>query len=120
MQFAKPLAGDEGATTCVQKTASSDILEYENGMRHSILPGDKVLAPWEREQKRFGPGTVIRGIETRDPLRGKNPIALPLPEIRESYTPEGTQYSPLDLISFLIYCESGGNIFLISKCVTEI
>lgn len=71
VKFAKPMAGDEEDTTHVQKTASGDILEYVNGMRHSILPGDKVLAPWEPERKRYGPGTVIRGIETRDPLRVK-------------------------------------------------
>ncbi|XP_013910697.1 PREDICTED: uncharacterized protein C11orf16 homolog [Thamnophis sirtalis] len=40
-------------------------------MRHSILPGDKVMAPWEPEQKRYGPGTVLQGMETRDPLREK-------------------------------------------------
>ncbi|XP_070813570.1 uncharacterized protein C11orf16 homolog [Pituophis catenifer annectens] len=54
-----------------QKTASSDILECVNGMRHSILPGDKVMAPWEPEQKRYGPGTVLQGMETREPLREK-------------------------------------------------
>ncbi|XP_026562389.1 uncharacterized protein C11orf16 homolog [Pseudonaja textilis] len=55
----------------LQKTASSDILECVNGMRHSILPGDKVMAPWEPEQKRYGPGTVLQGMETREPLREK-------------------------------------------------
>lgn len=60
-----------------QKAASSDILECVNGMRHSILPGDKVMAPWEPEQKRYGPGTVLQGMETRDPLRGKIEIILP-------------------------------------------
>ncbi|XP_063173998.1 uncharacterized protein C11orf16 homolog [Candoia aspera] len=61
----------EEDTPCVQKTAHSDILESVNGMRHSILPGDKVMAPWEQEQKRYGPGTVLQGMETRDPLREK-------------------------------------------------
>ncbi|KAH0620904.1 hypothetical protein JD844_021794 [Phrynosoma platyrhinos] len=67
VQFAKPFA--VGKDISVQETASSDILEYVTGMKHSILPGDKVLAPWEPEQKRYGPGTVLQGIETRDPLR---------------------------------------------------
>ncbi|KAG8125782.1 hypothetical protein E2320_020906, partial [Naja naja] len=58
-------------TPYLQKTASSDILECVNGMRHSILPGDKVMAPWEPEQKRYGPGTVLQGMETREPLREK-------------------------------------------------
>ncbi|XP_070619705.1 uncharacterized protein C11orf16 homolog isoform X2 [Erythrolamprus reginae] len=58
-------------TPYLQKTVSSDILECTNGMRHSILPGDKVMAPWEPEQKRYGPGTVLQGMETREPLREK-------------------------------------------------
>ncbi|MGH0131786.1 UNVERIFIED_CONTAM: hypothetical protein FKN15_053152 [Acipenser sinensis] len=32
--------------------------------------GDKVLAPWETDQMRYGPWSVVSGIETRDPLRG--------------------------------------------------
>ncbi|XP_062974487.1 uncharacterized protein C11orf16 homolog [Elgaria multicarinata webbii] len=70
VQFATPFSVGED-TTCVQQTARSDIFEYVNGLRHSILPGDKVLAPWEPGQKRYGPGTVILGMETRDPLREK-------------------------------------------------
>uniref|UniRef100_A0A670I6D2 DUF4537 domain-containing protein n=1 Tax=Podarcis muralis TaxID=64176 RepID=A0A670I6D2_PODMU len=70
VQFAKSFGLSED-TTCVQETASSDMFECVNGMRHSILPGDKVLAPWEPQQKRYGPGTTIQGMETRDPLRGK-------------------------------------------------
>ncbi|XP_042295846.1 uncharacterized protein C11orf16 homolog [Sceloporus undulatus] len=69
LQFARPFAA--GKDVSVQETASSDILECVTGMRHSIMPGDKVLAPWEPEQKRYGPGTVLQGIETRDPLREK-------------------------------------------------
>uniref|UniRef100_A0A8D0CD62 DUF4537 domain-containing protein n=1 Tax=Salvator merianae TaxID=96440 RepID=A0A8D0CD62_SALMN len=70
VRFAKSFAEDE-ETTCTQRTACSDILEYVNGMRHSILPGDKVLAPWKPKTERYGPGTVILGLETRDPLREK-------------------------------------------------
>lgn len=63
-------------TPYLQKTAGRDIFECVNGMRHSILPGDKVMAPWEPEQKRYEPGTVLQGMETRDPLRGKIEINL--------------------------------------------
>uniref|UniRef100_A0A8D2L734 DUF4537 domain-containing protein n=1 Tax=Varanus komodoensis TaxID=61221 RepID=A0A8D2L734_VARKO len=70
VQFATPFSVD-GDAAHVQQTASGDVLECVNGMRHSILPGDKVLAPWEPGQKRYGPGTVLRGMETRDPLREK-------------------------------------------------
>ncbi|XP_053924945.1 uncharacterized protein C11orf16 homolog [Cuculus canorus] len=69
VEFAKPLASRGRHPECEQKTAKDDILEYMNGMKHSLLPGDKVLAPWEPEMARYGPGTVLMGIETRDPLR---------------------------------------------------
>ncbi|XP_027740304.1 uncharacterized protein C11orf16 homolog isoform X1 [Empidonax traillii] len=69
VEFAKPLASRGKHPVCVQKTAKDDILEYVNGMKHSLLPGDKVLAPWEPDMARYGPGTVLTGIETRDPLR---------------------------------------------------
>uniref|UniRef100_A0A8C3JG80 Chromosome 11 open reading frame 16 n=1 Tax=Calidris pygmaea TaxID=425635 RepID=A0A8C3JG80_9CHAR len=69
VEFAKRLVSHGGHPMCVQKTAKDDILEYMNGMKHSLLPGDKVLAPWEPDMARYGPGTVLTGIETRDPLR---------------------------------------------------
>ncbi|XP_062350424.1 uncharacterized protein C11orf16 homolog [Cinclus cinclus] len=69
VEFAKPLVSRGRHPVCVQKTAKDDILEYVNGMKHSLLPGDRVLAPWEPDRARYGPGTVLRGIETRDPLR---------------------------------------------------
>ncbi|XP_041320579.1 uncharacterized protein C11orf16 homolog isoform X1 [Pyrgilauda ruficollis] len=69
VEFAKPLVSRGRHPVCVQKTAQDDILEYVNGMKHSLLPGDRVLAPWEPDRARYGPGTVLRGIETRDPLR---------------------------------------------------
>ncbi|KAM9266626.1 uncharacterized protein C11orf16 homolog [Cariama cristata] len=69
VEFAKPLVSHARHPVCVQKTAKDDILEYVNGMKHSLLPGDKVLAPWEPDMARYGPGTVLTGIETRDPLR---------------------------------------------------
>eukprot|EP00061_Rhincodon_typus_P018850 g48205.t1 len=53
----------------VQKTALHDIILYNEAMRHSVLSGDKVLAPWEPDETRYGPGTVAFGIETRDPLQ---------------------------------------------------
>ncbi|KAJ7344445.1 hypothetical protein JRQ81_000395 [Phrynocephalus forsythii] len=70
VQFSEPSAEGEEDTIRVQRTASSDLLEYVTGMKHAILPGDKVLAPWDPGRKRYGPGTVLQGIETRDPLRG--------------------------------------------------
>ncbi|KFV50927.1 Uncharacterized protein C11orf16, partial [Tyto alba] len=69
VEFAKPLVSHGKHPVCAQKTAQDDILEYVNRMKHSLLPGDKVLAPWEPDMARYGPGTVLTGIETRDPLR---------------------------------------------------
>ncbi|KFZ46247.1 Uncharacterized protein C11orf16, partial [Antrostomus carolinensis] len=69
VEFAKPLVSSGRHPVCVQKTAKDDILEYVNGMKHSLLPGDKVLAPWEPDMARYGPGTILTGTETRDPLR---------------------------------------------------
>ncbi|KAL9849692.1 uncharacterized protein C11orf16 homolog isoform 1-T1 [Geothlypis trichas] len=69
VEFAKPLVSRGRHPVYVQKTAQGDILEYVKGMKHSLLPGDRVLAPWEPDRARYGPGTVLRGIETRDPLR---------------------------------------------------
>ncbi|XP_074740503.1 LOW QUALITY PROTEIN: uncharacterized protein C11orf16 homolog [Strix uralensis] len=69
VEFAKPLVSRGRLPVCVQKTAKDNILEYVNGMKHSLLPGDKVLAPWEPDMARYGPGTILTGIETRDPLR---------------------------------------------------
>lgn len=76
VEFAKPLVSRGRHPLCVQKTAKDNILEYVNGMKHSLLPGDRVLAPWEPDRARYGPGTVLRGIETRDPLRGKESASL--------------------------------------------
>ncbi|KGL84912.1 Uncharacterized protein C11orf16, partial [Tinamus guttatus] len=69
VELAKPVVAHGKSPVRVQKAAEDDILEYMNGMKHSLLPGDKVLAPWEPDMVRLGPGTVLMGIETRDPLR---------------------------------------------------
>ncbi|OXB80520.1 UNVERIFIED_CONTAM: hypothetical protein H355_016310 [Colinus virginianus] len=69
VEFTRPLQTHGRHSVYVQKTAKDDILEYANGMKHSLLPGDKVLAPWEPDLVRYGPGTVLMGTEMRDPLR---------------------------------------------------
>ncbi|XP_052286789.1 uncharacterized protein LOC127882276 isoform X1 [Dreissena polymorpha] len=52
--------------TIYQDTHVFDIIDYEDARRHTILTGDKVLAPWEPEGERYGPGTVIEGHEKRN------------------------------------------------------
>ncbi|MEE6498710.1 hypothetical protein FKM82_003210 [Ascaphus truei] len=74
--FNKPCAEGERYQTMLQKTEVGDIVQYLDALRHCILPGDNVLAPWEPELTRYGPGTVTMGIETRDPLRATEDEAL--------------------------------------------
>ncbi|XP_043923364.1 uncharacterized protein LOC122798476 [Protopterus annectens] len=69
IDFDKPSINCENLHVSVQRTAVYDIIHHPDGMRHSIVPGDKVLAPWEPQQTRYGPGIVTSGIETRDPLK---------------------------------------------------
>ncbi|XP_069824131.1 uncharacterized protein C11orf16 homolog [Dendropsophus ebraccatus] len=69
IEFTKPCVGGERFPAMLQKTRACDIIQHEEALRHCILPGDNVLAPWEPQLTRYGPGTVILGLETRDPLR---------------------------------------------------
>lgn len=47
-----------------------DIVQTDDGKRHSIMKGDKVLAPIERGGDLFEPGTIIDGQEGRDTGKG--------------------------------------------------
>ncbi|XP_077999860.1 uncharacterized protein LOC144452613 [Glandiceps talaboti] len=49
----------------LQESAIFDLIAYDDAIRHTIVPGDKVLAPWEKEGVRYGPGTVLEGVEGR-------------------------------------------------------
>ncbi|XP_041452535.1 uncharacterized protein LOC121405694 isoform X3 [Lytechinus variegatus] len=49
----------------LQETSIYDIKAYNDAMRHPVVPGDKVLAPWEKAGYRFAPGIVLDGIEGR-------------------------------------------------------
>ena len=51
--------------TAYQDTFLYDIIDYEDAKRHTILTGDRVLAPWEPEGERYGPGVVLEGHEKR-------------------------------------------------------
>ncbi|XP_070537442.1 uncharacterized protein [Ptychodera flava] len=51
--------------TRLQETAVFDIIAYDDALRHTVVPGDKVLAPWEKDGVRYGPGTVLEGVEGR-------------------------------------------------------
>ncbi|KAJ8050982.1 von Willebrand factor A domain-containing protein 3A [Holothuria leucospilota] len=49
----------------LQETALYGVIAYNDAMRHTITPGDKVLSPWEKEAYRLAPGIVLEGIEGR-------------------------------------------------------
>ncbi|XP_005093331.2 uncharacterized protein LOC101861562 [Aplysia californica] len=48
-----------------QDTYVFDIVDYVDALRHTIISGDRVLAPWEPEGERFAPGIVLEGQEKR-------------------------------------------------------
>lgn len=56
--------------TTYQDTFVFDIVDYCDAQRHTIITGDYVLAPWEPEGERFGPGIVIDGQEKRQAVGG--------------------------------------------------
>ncbi|XP_043072861.1 uncharacterized protein C11orf16 homolog [Puntigrus tetrazona] len=53
----------------VQQTCQPDIVNLAGAHRQSIVPGDTVLAPWEPDMRRYGPGRILSGMELRDPLK---------------------------------------------------
>ncbi|XP_072125487.1 uncharacterized protein [Mobula birostris] len=53
------------AQSRLKATAHFDIMHYEDAKRHGIGPGCRVLAPWEPDMERYGPGTVLEGREER-------------------------------------------------------
>ncbi len=74
MEFDK--FGPEGNTfmetlNTVQQTCQPDMVSLASAHGHNIIPGDTVLAPWEPDMRRYGPGRVISGMELRDPLKSK-------------------------------------------------
>ncbi|KAF7699014.1 uncharacterized protein C11orf16 homolog [Silurus meridionalis] len=57
-------------TVSSQLICQSDMLNITQAHTHNIVPGDTVLAPWEPQMNRYGPGRVVSGMEVRDPLKG--------------------------------------------------
>ncbi|GFR61307.1 von Willebrand factor A domain-containing protein 3B [Elysia marginata] len=51
--------------TQYQDTYVFDIVDHHDALRHTILTGDRVIAPWEPEGERYAPGIVISGQEKR-------------------------------------------------------
>ena len=49
----------------LQETSVYDIKAHNHIMRHPVVPGDKVLAPYEKTGYCFAPGIVLDGVEGR-------------------------------------------------------
>ncbi|KAL7871179.1 hypothetical protein SRHO_G00086760 [Serrasalmus rhombeus] len=56
--------------TLPQPTCQPDMVSITQAYGHSIVPGDAVLAPFEPQMSRYGPGRIVSGMELRDPLKG--------------------------------------------------
>ena len=50
----------------MQDVGLHDMVAYKDAVRHHVCLGDKVLAPWQPDG-RYGPGTVLDGVDRRDP-----------------------------------------------------
>ncbi|KAK3570428.1 hypothetical protein QTP86_019304, partial [Hemibagrus guttatus] len=69
--FDKCMPKDDTTTEMAspQLTCQPDMVNITQAYEHSIVPGDTVLAPWEPQMSRYGPGRVVSGMEVRDPLK---------------------------------------------------
>ncbi|XP_035251304.1 uncharacterized protein C11orf16 homolog [Anguilla anguilla] len=76
VEFDRPAVEAGSCETALQLTTALDLVPHTQAHGHSLVPGDKVLAPWEPSLARYGPGSVIQGVEIRDPLRGRNESGL--------------------------------------------
>ncbi|XP_051822044.1 uncharacterized protein C11orf16 homolog isoform X4 [Antechinus flavipes] len=69
VEFEAPPSEGPKLPGTLQSASPEDVIQGSWALKHPLLPGDKVLAPWEPKQERYGPGTVVQGLETRDPQR---------------------------------------------------
>ncbi|MXQ94255.1 hypothetical protein E5288_WYG007324 [Bos mutus] len=67
VEFEAPLAtGPELPAQRQSVVLEEDVIQFSPTMEFSLRPGDKVLAPWGPDQQRYGPGTVLLGLEAGD------------------------------------------------------
>ncbi|XP_027522511.1 trichohyalin-like [Corapipo altera] len=66
IEFDKSRARKGKVQLRLQETPLYDILHYEDARRRRLAPGDRVLAPWEARAERFGPGTVLKVVESKE------------------------------------------------------
>ena len=51
--------------TTYQEIFVYDLIAHDDALRHSVCVSDQVIAPFEPEGERYGPGVVIQGQEKR-------------------------------------------------------
>ncbi|XP_017503928.3 uncharacterized protein C11orf16 homolog isoform X3 [Manis javanica] len=67
VEFETPLVTDPKLPAQRQSVVlEEDVIQFPSS---SLRPGDKVLALWGPGRQRYGPGTVLLGLEARDPQR---------------------------------------------------
>lgn len=72
MEFEVPIITDPKLPAQRQSVVlEEDVIWFLPCVEYSAQLGDKVLAPWGPDQQGYGPGTILSGLEARDPLRGK-------------------------------------------------
>ncbi|PNJ24628.1 LOW QUALITY PROTEIN: C11orf16 isoform 2, partial [Pongo abelii] len=70
VEFEAPLvAGSKLPAQQQRVVLEEDVIPLSPSVGYSLRPGDKVLALWEPRQQQYGPGTVLLGLEMRDPQR---------------------------------------------------
>lgn len=70
MEFEAPLvAGPKLPARQQRVVLEEDVIPLSPSVGYSLRPGDKVLALWQPGQQQYGPGTVLLGLEMRDPRR---------------------------------------------------
>lgn len=81
MEFEAPLVtGLELPAQQQRVVFPEDVIQFSPSVPHSLQLGDKVLAPWEPGQQRYGPGTVLVGLKKQKGQRGKE-AAMALGEV---------------------------------------
>ncbi|XP_057363327.1 uncharacterized protein C11orf16 homolog isoform X5 [Manis pentadactyla] len=70
VEFETPLVTDPKLPAQQQSVVlEEDVIQFPPSKESSLRPGDKVLALWGPGRQRYGPGTVLSGLEARDPQR---------------------------------------------------
>ncbi|XP_013367497.1 PREDICTED: uncharacterized protein C11orf16 homolog isoform X2 [Chinchilla lanigera] len=70
VEFEAPLVTGPRLPAQRQSVVSvEDVIQFSPYVEYSLRPGDKVLAAWEPGRQRYGPGTVLLGLDMRDSQR---------------------------------------------------